>query len=397
VSITNTGINSTLNDIVANSGTGSNTQVIFTSTTNQVVFRMILGSVTNYIALSNVSPTDEVGNIQLLSSVTKVTAGRYINTPVTVRILDLYNNVKYDATNSIYFFNTDADGIFTNNSANKYRFNASDAGEHTFSRTNFFYTIAGTKDLILTNEQWGVSDRIGGIEVVPGTVSGFITAISVSTARVGTPFYIRVTGATDTFGNAVDNTAQVSITNSSISATLNEIVINNGIGSNSQVISTSTTNPVVFRIIMGSISNYIALSNVSPTDEVGNIRILSSVTKVTAGRYINTPVTVRILDLYNNIKYDATNSVYFFNTDADGIFTNHSGNRYKFKASDAGSHIFSRTNFFYTIAGTKDLIVTNEQWGVSDRIGSIEVVAADAAGFIAHQGDRRHRHIRQCS
>ncbi|MBA7715703.1 hypothetical protein ES703_124757 [subsurface metagenome] len=358
--------------------------MILDTSTNKVVFKIRIGSVSNYLSISNITPTDEVGSIQLLSSVSKVTAGKYINAPVTVRIYDLYNNLKYDATNSIYFTNTDKDGIFTNGSGNKYKFNTTDAGEHIFGMSNFVYTKAGTKDLIVTNEQWGRSDRIGSIEVVPTDVSGFIANLSVSTAEAGRSFYISVTGATDIYGNAVDDTAYISITNSGISSTLNDIVISSGIGSNSQTIFTSTTNWVVFKIRMGTYSNYISISNVSPTDEVANIQLLSSVSKVTAGKYINAPVTVRIYDLYNNIKYDATNSIYFTNTDGDGIFTNSSGNPYQFTTTDNGQHFFSISNFMYRVAGIKNLIVTNEQWGLSDRIGGIEVVAADVSGFIAN-------------
>ncbi len=85
--------------------------------------------------------------------------------------------------------------------------------------------------------------------------------------------------------------------------------MNNGIGSNTQIILDTSTNEILFKIRMGTYSNYISISNITPTDEVGSIELLSSVSKVTAGEYINQPVTVRIYDLYNNLKYDATNSV----------------------------------------------------------------------------------------
>ncbi|MHA2248636.1 MAG: hypothetical protein ACXADY_27070, partial [Candidatus Hodarchaeales archaeon] len=385
VSITNSGIISTLNDVIVNNGTGSNSQVVFTSTTNRVMFKVRMGSVSNYIALSNITPTDEVGNLQLISSVSKVTAGRYINAPIEVRIYDQYNNLKYNATNSVYFFNTAADGIFTNSSVDPYQFVLSDSGAHLFSMSNFTYPVTGIRDLIVTNEQWGVSDRIGGIEVVAADVTGFFANLSVSTGIAGTSFYIKVTGATDAYGNAVSDTAYVSITNSSIlDYTVNDIAVNSGTGSNVQVVLDISTNRVMFKVRIGSVSNYIALSNIAPTDQVSDIRMLSSVSKVTAGRYINAPVTVRIYDQYNNLKINATNSVYFFNTAADGIFTNASSNPYQFLLSDRGDHTFSMSNFMYTIAGTRDLIVTNEQWGVSDRIGGIEVVAADVTGFIAN-------------
>jgi hypothetical protein len=259
------------------------------------MFKVRMGSVSNYISISNVLPTDEVGNLQLISSVTKVTAGRYINAPVTVRVYDQYNNLKINATNYVYFFNTAADGIFTNSSGNPYQFILSDSGAHLFSISNFMYTVTGTRDLIVTNEQWGVSDRISGIDVVAAGVSGFIANLSVSTAEAGVSFYIKVTGATDSYGNTVNDTAYISITNSSIvDHTINNIAVNNGTGSNVQVVLDTSTNQVVFKVRIGSVSNYITLSNILPTDQVGDIQMLSSVSKVTAGRYINSPIEVRV-------------------------------------------------------------------------------------------------------
>ena len=48
--------------------------MVFSSVTDQVMFKVRVGTVSNYIALSNVLPADEMGSMDLLSSVTKVKA-----------------------------------------------------------------------------------------------------------------------------------------------------------------------------------------------------------------------------------------------------------------------------------------------------------------------------------
>jgi len=66
--------------------------------------------------------------VALLSAVTTVTAGQFINSPVTVQLYDIYNNLKINATNRIFFKSSDTKAIFTNSSAKPYQFQLSDKG-----------------------------------------------------------------------------------------------------------------------------------------------------------------------------------------------------------------------------------------------------------------------------
>ena len=61
-----------------------------------------------------------------------------------------------------------------------------------------------------------LSDEITGIEVVPNNISGFVPYVSISTGTAGIAFYIKVSSATDAYGNLVSGTVQVSLTNQAI-------------------------------------------------------------------------------------------------------------------------------------------------------------------------------------
>ncbi len=223
-----------------------------------------------------------------------------------------------------------------------------------FPSTNFMFMTKGIKDLVVTNERRGLSDRLTGIEVVHADVSGFISSISVQTAIAGTALRLSITGATDSFGNKVNGTIYVSITNSPIiDYSLNDISINNGVGSNSQVILDASSNAVTFRMIFNAVTNYISLAQVLPAEEVGDIRILSAVSVVTAGKFFNSDVTVQIYDIYNNLKFNATNYIYFFNTAGDGVFAYNNTNQFQYTNNYIA--LFNRTNFLYPVTGTNDI------------------------------------------
>ena len=72
----------------------------------------------------------------------------------------------------------------------------------------------------------------------------------------------------------------------------------NGAGFNVQQIRDATNTEVGFKIRIGSVSNYVVLTNVLPSNQVGSLNLISSVSKVTAGQYINQGVTVEIYDIY---------------------------------------------------------------------------------------------------
>ena len=206
VSITNTGLtNVALNDIAVANGGGANSQIIYTATTDPVGLKVVLAGISNYVTLTHVDPANALATIDLASTVTKVTAGRFINRDVTVTLYDAYGNLKTSATNAVYFISTDADAVFTNVAGTEYVF--AGTAVKVFGNTNFTYTTAGVQDLAVTNVYWARSDRIGGIDVEPDDANpaAMDTVASVPSAVAGTPFTITVSSATDAYGNAPTN------------------------------------------------------------------------------------------------------------------------------------------------------------------------------------------------
>ncbi|MCP4589198.1 MAG: hypothetical protein GY842_00500, partial [bacterium] len=382
VSVTDSDIvGSALGNISAVDGVGTNPQTIYTASVDEVTLRLVMVDITNYVVLSNVLPADEMGSLALASSVSRVTAGYPINADVTVTLYDIYGNLKRNATNSVFFLSTDTNAVFTNDAANVYPFVAGDVGTHLFGDTNFTYFSAGTHDLVVTNVQWSLFDRLGGIEVVGDpTPAGFASGASVSTGIAGTSFDITVSSATDAYGNPVTGTAVVSVTDSDITGTaLADVSVIGGAGIAAQILYTSSVDEVTFEVVLGDLTNYVGLSNVLPADDLGTMDLASTVSVVTAGYPINADVTVTLYDIYGNLKRNATNSVYFLSTDTNAVFTNDAAKVYPFVAGDVGTHLFGDTNFTYFSAGTHDLVVTNVQWSVGQRLGGIAVLADDAA------------------
>ena len=155
-----------------------------------------------------------------------------------------------------------------------------------------------------------MSDRLTGIEVVPAEVTGYISAISVNTGIASTPFIINISGATDRFGNSVSGIISVSITNNDIvNYAINDIVVNNGTGNNSQLIIDAADHSVTFLLVFGTVTNYLSLDKILPANKVGRLELISSVSKITVGHYFNEDVIVRIYDIYNNLKYNSTNYI----------------------------------------------------------------------------------------
>src|SRR5208283_2574252 len=383
LSITNGGITSTFNGINISSGLGSNVnQTITTSTTNKVIFKFKVSSVSNYYTISNVKPNNNLGSINLLSTVSTVTAGQFINAPVTVQLYDTFNNLKINATNRVYFKSTDPKAIFTNTAAWPYQFQLSDRGSRTFSKSNFMFKSSGNQTLVVTNAGFNIFAS-KSLTVNSGSASGFISFVSVKTAQAGVSFYAKVSSVTDAGGNLLSGTALLSITNGGITSTLNGININSGIGSNvNQTITTSTTNKVTFKFKVSSVSNYYTISNVKPNNNLGSISLLSAVSTVTAGQFINAPVTVQLYDTFNNLKINATNRVYFKSTDPKAIFTNTAAKPYQFQLSDRGIRTFSKSNFMFKSSGNQTLVVTNAGFNIFAS-KSLTVNSGSANGFIS--------------
>ena len=208
----------------------------------------------------------------------------------------------------------------------------------------------------MTNLAYGVVAKQANINVIANNITHYTSFFNVGSAASGQAVMLRVTSATDAYGNPATGTAIVSITNGAVTSyVLNNIVINNGIGSNSQIVYTATTNRVGFRVRVGSYSNLAALSNIHPTATIGSLSLLSTVSTVTAGKPYNTTVQVQIKDLNGNIKTDATNTVLFRSTD---LRLGRSNATYKFLPVDKGIRIFGKEYFTNKTAGLQTLIVT---------------------------------------
>ena len=270
--------------------------------------------------------------------------------PVTVRVKDIYGNVKTDSTNSVYFMSSCPKRILTYSNLTPYRMNVTNKGVKAFSKSNFIFKTVGTFDLAVTNIQWGKVARLSGIQVLSGATASFLSSVSVRTAFAGVPFQIRVTSATDTSGNPLSGTASVQMTNTGLTNTTNPVIVTSGFGSNSQVILTAITNHVVYKVSFSGITNIVRLSNVRPNNTVGALEILSSVSVVTAGKYFNNPVTVRVRDIYGNLKTDSTNAVYFTSSCPNRILTFSNLVPYHMNSTNKGVKAFSKSNFIYNTA-----------------------------------------------
>ncbi|MDD5067070.1 MAG: hypothetical protein PHF84_08490, partial [bacterium] len=210
---------------------------------------------------------DALNKFELKGYPTICTAGRTWNnvTKVTVIAYDRFNNIKTDCTNNFYFATTSLFHYlkYSNNNTSC-TLRLSDRGMKSFDGTDFEFDVAGNQYLIVTNTYSNKVRRSGVIQVTASTCNNFLSRISVQTAMVYTPFSIIITGVTDSYGNKINDIAVISVTNTGISNALNNIVVNNGIGSNSQIIKTAFTNNVIFKVRVGTISNYLSLSNVLP-------------------------------------------------------------------------------------------------------------------------------------
>ncbi|MBU1078520.1 MAG: hypothetical protein KKH98_14575, partial [Spirochaetes bacterium] len=276
------------------------------------------------------------------------------------------------------------DGIFTNDNGNKYQFTS--AGENIFSMTNFVYTKAGIKNLIVTNEQWGISDRINGIEIIHSDPVDLTFNISAITQVAGSSFILNVTGVTDRYGNNCNGLVIVTNLTPNINApsgavpAFNDIIFINGSGNNNQMLVKSTNTVLRGTIQNTSITDVISLVIYPGIGD--EFRLSGYQTVCTAGiRWsTQTTVTLKVFDPFDNIKFDYTNSVFFTSSDTNAVLPYTNGSPYVFQISDNGMRTFPGTNFILNTSGNQTIAVSNN-YGLYDQSGFIFVIGSGINSF----------------
>ncbi|MBN1898757.1 MAG: hypothetical protein JW827_08270, partial [Spirochaetes bacterium] len=145
-------------------------------------------------------------HFEMIGFPTICTAGKkWINiTSVTITAYDIYDNVKIDFTNDIYFTTTSPSHYLKySNNITSYTYTLSDAGKHSFPSNDFMFNTAGNHYLFVTNEFFQIGKSSSLIQVIAADPDNFLANISVSTASAGSAFRISVYSATDTYGNDV--------------------------------------------------------------------------------------------------------------------------------------------------------------------------------------------------
>jgi hypothetical protein len=132
-----------------------------------------------------------VSQFQVVSSVSKVTAGTALS--VTVTAQDAYGNTVTGYRGTVHFTSTDGQAVLPAN----YPFTATDAGKHTFSVT---LKTAGSQTVTLTDTANGaVTGTSGAITVNPAAATHFRISAPASVTH-GVAFAFTVT-ALDAYGN----------------------------------------------------------------------------------------------------------------------------------------------------------------------------------------------------
>ncbi|OQX92425.1 MAG: hypothetical protein B6D58_03120, partial [candidate division Zixibacteria bacterium 4484_95] len=304
------------------------------------------------------------------------TAGAFFPGPVLVIAFDVNDNIKYDYSNTVYFFSSDTSAQLPA----PYQFQpVSDSGQYSFPGNNFRLRIAGYQTISITDDNDTTTSNV--INVIPAPIDAF-TFLDVVTQTAGLPFDLYVTNAVDSLNNPSSGNVVISCSygggNSpdGIPPVFNNIVVDGGSGSAAQTLTNAV--PSVLKGIAGGAEVYTDTFDVIP-GVLGNLSLTGYPDTVTAGEYFPSPAndpTVTVYDVYGNLKYNFADIVTFSSTDINAILPN----PYSFvPASDSGQHSFDGSEFSFQSAGLQRLIISSGS--SADTSSCIQVFAAPINSF----------------
>ncbi len=156
---------------------------------------------------------------------------------VTAIARDLFENVNYDYAGQVYFESTDPQALLPYTVASKYQFIPADQGRHVFPGSGFALYTAGRQDLRLVKADT-VMGTIRAITVLPAAPATYNFS-APDTVVAGHSFTVSVSGAADTWGNAVSGQADINLATGNGAApsgalpSLPSFFVGNGSGSGS--------------------------------------------------------------------------------------------------------------------------------------------------------------------
>ncbi|MCP4581241.1 MAG: hypothetical protein GY839_06455, partial [candidate division Zixibacteria bacterium] len=237
------------------------------------------------------------------------------------------------------------------------------------------FSVPGTRRLIATDSDSGYADTSQSIQVNPVAVASF-DLNDPGAITAGIPFSLTVSNAQDAYGNNVSGLVDVVVIGATESPNgdfpvINDIVVNDGTGSASQVMVLSGT--VRFVGSFGAIADTTSDITVEP-GEFSGIVLTDYPDTLLVGQAFNTDPMVTVTDRFGNISTNYLGIVTFSGAevvpDPD-----------TFEVADAGQVTYSGNDFAFTTAGLRELIITDSDSGYADTSQQIQVNPTTITSF----------------
>ena len=271
---------------------------------------------------------------------------------IRVSAVDAYGNRVSSYRGTVHFTSSDAKAKLPAN----YKFTATDNGTHVFSGTVILKT-AGTQSVTATDTLTKtIKGSQTGIVVKPAAVKTLVVSGLSSPRTAGSTGNIRVS-AVDAYGNRVSSyRGTVHFTSSDAKAKLPAnykfTATDNGthVFSGTVILKTAGTQSVtatdtLTKTIKGSQAGIVVKAAAVKTLVVSGLT--TPRTKGVAGT-----IRVTAIDAYGNRVSGYTGTIHFTSSDAKAVLPAN----YKFKAADAGTHVFTVT---LKTAGTQSVTATD--------------------------------------
>lgn len=356
--------------IPVQNGTGEADQILYLDEAGYVQLRGTVDGGSFYKTLSNNSGNGlnvfpgALGRFELTGYPATAVAGlNFSPNNVTVTAYDKWDNLKTDYRGQVYFdSDTDPSAYFDYNgigSPDYYTFTDVDNGSHSFNNDSFSFRTSGTQTFKVLNQQQTISETSGPIVVSSGAIVSFNFNI-VAPQKAGRAFQLGVSEARDSGGNLASGTITVAFASGTLNdhaaqngqlPILNNITVQNGIGSASQFLVKAEQN-VQFRGTVSGSSPAITQTtnpfNVTP----GDLAAFTINTPVQAqiGQAFTSDVVVKAYDGFGSLKTDFLGTVTFndYNNQDPGAVL---PSPYTFTVGDAGSHTFAQSQFILNTQG----------------------------------------------
>ena len=370
-SISPNGDSPVINNITISDGTGSASQMLVR--TGVVKLTGTFGShadTTNNITAAPGTP----GAVNLGNYPGSITAGQTFPSPANdpiITVYDIFGNLATNYTGTITFSGPET-------IPGPYTFIVGDAGQKSFSGTNFAFETAGLRTLTITDAANSLTDSSTPIQVNAAAISSF-TLSEPGTVTAGMPFTLSIADAKDLYDNNASGTATITIVGGSISPNgdlpvINNIAVNNGAGSANQTLV--LTGIVRLAGAAASIVDTTANITVIP-GEPGALILSNYPDTIFAGQSFPSPANdpvVRANDIFGNLATNYTGIITFSGPETvPGPDT--------FEVADAGQKSYSGDDFIFENEGWRNLVVTDTDNGLVDTSQAILVLNMTIVSF----------------